>query len=114
MINLFQAPSEGQSTDPALSNAAVARCCDAGVTARRAAIAKGFPDYKATTAARDAYRKSMPPLSGSENIRDFVACVAHGMLIEVFSNTDSAKLLYAAQVAGGIAKKREAAPPASA
>jgi hypothetical protein len=41
----------------------------------------------------------MPPLLGAENIRDFIACVAHGMLIGVIENKDATKLLYAAQVA---------------
>jgi hypothetical protein len=41
----------------------------------------------------------MPPLSGDENIRDFIACTAHGMLIDAISGTDAARLLYAAQVA---------------
>jgi hypothetical protein len=41
----------------------------------------------------------MPPLSGHENIRDFIACVAQGILIEAISGSDGARLLYAAQVA---------------
>ena len=41
----------------------------------------------------------MPPLSGHENICDFIACVAHGILIEAISGSDGARLLYAAQVA---------------
>ena len=41
----------------------------------------------------------MPPLLGAENIRDFIACVAHGMLIGTIENKDATKLLYAAQVA---------------
>jgi hypothetical protein len=41
----------------------------------------------------------MPPLSGPENIRDFIACVAHAMLIGAILGPDGARLLYAAQVA---------------
>jgi hypothetical protein len=43
----------------------------------------------------------MPSLSGPDNIRDFIACVAHGMLIGAIRDTDGARLLYAAQVARG-------------
>ena len=46
-----------------------------------------------------AYREALPPLHGSENIRDFIACVAHGMAIEVFDVREASKMLYAAQVA---------------
>jgi hypothetical protein len=41
----------------------------------------------------------MPPLLGAENIREFIACVAHGMLIGAIENKDATRLLYAAQVA---------------
>lgn len=40
-----------------------------------------------------------PPLSGADNIRDFIACVAHGMLIAAIEGPAGARLLYAAQVA---------------
>ena len=48
-----------------------------------------------------AYRSAMPPLTGPENIRDFIACTAHGMLIEAIDGPDAARLLYAAQIANG-------------
>jgi hypothetical protein len=41
----------------------------------------------------------MPSLIGAQNIRDFVACVAHGMLLEAIEDRSGGKLLYAAQVA---------------
>ncbi len=41
----------------------------------------------------------MPPLSGEQNIRDFIACAAHGMLIDAIDPPVGARLLYAAQVA---------------
>lgn len=95
-----------QSSDPALANPAVARCCDAGTASRRAAIAQKQSPYECTVATREAYRKVMPPLCGADSIRDFVACVAHGLLLGVFSDSESTKLLYAAQVAGGMAQNR--------
>jgi hypothetical protein len=52
--------------------------------------------------ARQAYRRAMPPLSGSQNISDFVACVAYGMLIEAIRGADAARLLSAAQIANRV------------
>jgi hypothetical protein len=59
----------------------------------------GADALSARTGASDAYCRAMPPLVGSHNIRDFIACVSHGVLIGVIKAGDSAKLLYAAQVA---------------
>ena len=63
-------------------------------------LQKGLKD------AFKAYREAMPPLSGAQNIRDFIACVAHGMLMDVFSSEEASKLLYAAQVAASAESKR--------
>ncbi len=49
--------------------------------------------------AAKAYRNAMPVLSGYESIRDYIACVAHGILIGAIPADRSGQLLYAAQVA---------------
>jgi len=85
--------------DPASANPAVAYCCKAYETALEAARKKGMSEFKISNAACQAYRKALPPLSGAANIRDFIACVTHGMLIEAVSSSLAPKLLYAAQVA---------------
>ena len=46
-----------------------------------------------------AFCKAMPQLSGQENIKDFIACVAYGILIKAIPGPEGARLLYAAQVA---------------
>ena len=46
-----------------------------------------------------AYRLAMPPLSGYQNICDFIACAGYGMLLGAIKESNGAKLLYAAQVA---------------
>jgi hypothetical protein len=84
---------------PASANHAVARCTQAYADAMQSAIDRRRHQYDAGKEAGNAYRQAMPPLSGHENIRDFIACVAQGMLIEVISGSDGARLLYAAQVA---------------
>jgi hypothetical protein len=54
---------------------------------------------RAIKKANRAYREALPPLRGEENIRDFIACVAHGMALDVFDTKEASKMLYAAQVA---------------
>jgi len=68
-------------------------------SALRAAKERGRSEFGAANDAEAAYRRVMPPLSGAENIRDFVACVAHGMILGAFTGPTGARLLYAAQVA---------------
>jgi hypothetical protein len=59
-----------------------------------------------------AFRKAIPQLSGQENIRDFIACVAYGMLIKAIPGAEGARLLYAAQVANStIRSQRTPTPP---
>jgi hypothetical protein len=41
----------------------------------------------------------MPPLAGHDNICDFIACAAHGILIEAIPMKRANQLLYAAQIA---------------
>jgi hypothetical protein len=41
----------------------------------------------------------MPALVGYEGVRDFIACVAYGMLVDAISADRSGQLLYAAQIA---------------
>jgi nitrite reductase/ring-hydroxylating ferredoxin subunit len=85
---------------PAITeNAAVAFCCNAYAEAHQAALANGKGPVFATLDAYAAYRAAMPALSGEQNIRDFVACTAHGMLIDAIDGSVGARLLYAAQVA---------------
>jgi hypothetical protein len=85
----------------ASENPAVARCCEVleHVRLKTQPGARGliFPASDCSI----AYRRAMPSLSGPDNIRDFIACVAHGMLIGAIRDTDGARLLYAAQVARG-------------
>jgi hypothetical protein len=83
-------------------NPAVARCLRARKRVYDKTLAEGTASGTASYDADKAYCKAMPSLSGYENIRDFVACTAYGMLIRVFLDDHAAKLLYAAQVAGSV------------
>jgi hypothetical protein len=90
--------AEGKPT-PVSANPAVVRCCEAYACAYKDAKKQGKSDNGASLYAEKAFRAAMPLLSGSENIRDFIACVAHDMLIGAIAGPDGARLLYAAQVA---------------
>ncbi len=73
----------------------------------------GGPDkvseYLCKEAASDAYRDKLPTLSNRQNILNFIACVAEGVLLEAIPESASGKLIYAAQAALG-ALPREPKP----
>jgi hypothetical protein len=101
------APTPSFKTSPA--GAAVKRCRAAwhrifqeSVTMRRNRNQDPlFLMEDAATDASKAYRNAMPLLSGASEIGDFIACVAHGVLIDARTPQMSTQLLYAAQVAIG-------------
>jgi hypothetical protein len=91
-------------------NPAVSRCCKAWNRAFNASFAREKNNYSAREDAGAAYRDAMPNLSGEQNIRDFIACAAHGILIGAIEEKMSTKLLYAAQVASGALARAEKPP----
>jgi hypothetical protein len=112
-IQTIPAPSEVNEPIGASANPAVARCLDAWERANKAERAKGKSKSEASSEANHAYCDAMPPLSGSENISDFIACVAHAMTAQIISPFMSTKLLYAAQVAY-MTNRGHSAPPKTA
>jgi len=116
--SLESAPETAQESNPAVS-----RCTDAFVRAYQEVKAAGKEsrnegayefERRARDAALEAFRKAMPSLAGAENIRGFIACVAHGMLFDVFSGQESTRLLYAAQVANTAASRTASPRPVAA
>jgi hypothetical protein len=85
------------SSDP--SEHAIARCWNAYTARYQEARDHKTEEWRAINLAEEAYKSAMPTLGSRENIRAFVACVAHGVLAEVFDGAAASKLLYAAQVA---------------
>ena len=94
---IFDNRSKGANA--AMQNPAVARCCEAWQRAFQDVMAKQDDEDYARWWAQKAFRNAMPALSGQEGIRDFVACAAHGLLINAIDEKRATKLLYAAQVA---------------
>ena len=80
-------------------NVAVQRCCAARDLARAECRARNSEKYEVQQRGADAYRNALPDLAGYENIRDFVACISHGLLTGDISPINSPSYLYAAQVA---------------
>jgi hypothetical protein len=110
-VPFFSAPVAPPDSSPALENPAVAHCCEVWESTRRQALNAGCNMVIARVAAHKAFQKSLPPLTGLENIRNFIACVAHGMLVGAILSPDGARLLYAAQIvksaANSPARQRE-------
>lgn len=88
--------------NPALDNPAVMHCCLAHRRAYEIELERRGDkegDIRYSHDAQYAYRRTLPPLTGYKNIRDFIACVAHGVLIQAIPERQGSTLLYAAQVA---------------
>jgi hypothetical protein len=84
---------------PCLENRAVALCNEAWLKIHTATLKQTGNVYTAKNCASKVFRLAMPPLSGYQNICDFIACVAYGMLLGAIKDENGTKLLYAAQVA---------------
>jgi hypothetical protein len=106
--------TQANESNPISANPAVARCMSAWTLTYEKEKAKRKGDFDASLTAEKAYREAMPPLSGYENIRDFIACVAHAMLIGAILDDKGSKLLYAAQVALSTLRRQPSAPKIAA
>ena len=106
--------SQSATAEAAHANPAVARCLDAFNRTYKANLAINQTKAAATECAAVAYREAMPPLTGPDNIRDFIACVAQGILVGAINSLQSSKLLYAAQVALSASRKLPTQKPSAA
>ena len=88
-----------EASCPALQNPTIAHCAEVWERVYKLVFAKTKNEYIAEIEAGKAFRQSMPPLFGYQNICDFIACAGYGMLIGAIKDESGTKLLYAAQVA---------------
>lgn len=98
---------------PALRDPAVALCNEVWKIAYRRVMRREKSRLVARKEAEDAFLSALPPLSGIENIRSFVACVAFAMANRILARGTATKLLYAAQVARNVempAQKAKTSP----
>jgi hypothetical protein len=113
MIEAIQpAAAESLEADfcPSLKNPAVALCTEVWRKIHAATIKQTSNVYTAERCAAKAYRLAMPPLSGYQNICDFIACAGYGMLLGAIKAENGSKLLYAAQVALATVPKESKTP----
>jgi hypothetical protein len=85
---------------------AVSQCVAAWDEAHSHAKDKGQTTAAALRAATVAYKLAMPKLDNLPAIRAAIACIAHGISLEVFTGRDASQLLYAAQVALSIHQRK--------
>jgi hypothetical protein len=85
------------------AKAALRRCCATYDRAYKAKFEEckheREADFHARTVGNKAFLDAMPMLVGYEGARDFIACAAHGILINAIPHDRAGQLLYAAQVA---------------
>jgi hypothetical protein len=94
-------------------NGAVDRCNHAWQRAYNKEVAGIDEDestWPAQKAGNQAYIRAMPPLSGYQNICDFIACVTNGLVIDAIPACDAKRLFAAAKIAI-TAVRSEPAPP---
>ena len=87
------------ASNPPQRNSAVQRCCAARDRSLEDSRALNLGKCEAGGRSQQAYRNALPDLAGYENIRDFVACISHGLLTGDISPINSPTYLYAGQVA---------------
>ena len=62
-------------------------------------LARAGESYETTKAASAAYRYAMPDPGTRQGIRDYIACVLHGMTVQAINKEDGASLLAGARIA---------------
>jgi hypothetical protein len=99
--------SAPQIADRVFDNQAIVRCVRARNRAYNKKLDEGESDFKASEAGRLAYLRAMPPLTGLENIRDFIACVTYAELAEFIQHSRAENYLEAAKVALAALRREE-------
>lgn len=102
--------SAEQASAPVSQNPAVLICCNAYHTTYEKAIAAKHGNVFSELEAEAAFRAAMPPLSGYQNICDFIACTAYGLLIRSIKADHAERLIAAAKVARSMLIDQPAPP----
>jgi hypothetical protein len=80
-------------------NLAVEICLHAYINIKKQRIEEGSKRADAERVAQVAYAATLPQLTDADSIRDFIACVVHGMAVGAIPSSEGTRLLYGAQVA---------------
>jgi len=97
--------TDEEPNDRASEHPAVLRCIHAWNHAHDKAMAEGEDSHDAWLKGRTAYLRSMPPLAGFENVRDYIACVSFAQVAEVIFSFQAESLLATAKVALAAARQ---------
>ena len=100
-IKRLPTPRLEEDLFPALKDPVIKQCAGIWETILRATLKETGSICTAKRCANVAFRTALPPLSGYQNICDFIACVGYGILLGTIKPDIGTKLLYAAQVALG-------------
>lgn len=92
-------PQMSLTFDAQERHCAIARCIAAKSERYEAEIRNGATHAKAEARSLDSYIDALPPLTGIEYIRDFIACVEYGSKYSAIYEWSTQSLLYVAQVA---------------
>ena len=95
---------ETEAPDRLSDNNAVALCISAyniTLDKERAKLDEDDHDFDAKEVANKAFLAALPPLSGYQNICDFIACVNQAYLWEIIGEHRAARLFAAAKLALG-------------
>ena len=80
------------------------------LTTKKSPVSTKTKALPAQKAGNQAYIRAMPPLSGYQNICDFIACVTNALVIDAIAACDAKRLFAAAKIAI-TAVRSEPAPP---
>ncbi len=86
----------------ASDNPSIGRCIRAYNRAYRQKLKEledGERDNEAVDDGKESYLRALPPLTGAENIRDFIACVTYARIIEIICQKEAENLFAAAKIA---------------
>ena len=78
---------------------AVEVCCGSYLAAMEKIREKNPSREELARIGQIAYCTVMPRLTGLKSIREFIACVVHGMAVEAIPSSEGTRLLYGAQLA---------------
>jgi hypothetical protein len=96
---LTREESDDDPADRPSENPSVRRCIRAWNLAFNKAMAEDDDTDAAELEAKSAYLRTMPPLAGFENVRDFIACICYAQIAELIQNYEAVNLLASAKVA---------------
>ena len=105
--HILHAVAEPPRDRTSRADRALSACKDAWSHAYQIAHDKGLAANAALRMASVANKLAMPKMDSLPTIRASIACIAQGIVLEVFDGRDGSQLLYAAQVALSVLNQKQ-------